>query len=528
MLSSSTRPDAGEREVFVAVVAPVGGPVDSTLTALRRSFEGHGYQVEDVRISALLDTAVATPSEDAATSRLWRLMNKGDAFRVRLSDDAACAYLASQAIARSREAATGSKRVHRPKHVNLIRSLKTAGEVKLLRSIYGERLIVIGVGASKRERRTELTRQLLAEPDVKEVESEVARLLARDEKDDADKYGQRASDAYRLSDAFVAAKRLNDAAVVERLVELILGQPFSTPDRDEYGMFHAWASKLRSSAAGRQVGAAIVDADGEIVVSGCNDVPRPGGGQYWPKDTDDARDFQLGHDANDRGKFGMARDVLQQLANAGWLSDEVVAQSPTDRARAALMSDGPLRASQMDDLIEYGRIVHAEMAALMTAARTGRPVRGCTLYTTTYPCHECARLIIAAGISRVVFIDPYLKSRAPELFEGMFDDETPGPVLVEAFQGVSPRLFARVFEMSNRAKDVEGTYAAWGEKELMVENEEIVDSIPYQEDAAGAYLAVRLAETAEEALEVAPSGTDMANGDAARDVVTSAPDPPSG
>jgi cytidine deaminase len=261
-------------------------------------------------------------------------------------------------------------------------------------------------------------------------------------------------------------------------------------------MFHAWAAKFRSSAAGRQVGAVIVDSDGEIVVVGCNDVPKPGGGQYWEGDDADRRDFQLRYDANDQGKHGMARDVLQRLAEAGWLREDYSHLSPNDRASTALTGDGPLRKSELDDLIEYGRIVHAEMAALITAARRGRAVRGGTIYTTTYPCHECARLIIAAGICRVCFIDPYVKSRAPSLFATMWNQLSGGDgVLVEPFEGISPRLFPRVFEMSNRSKSVEGAYEPWKEKRLLMGDEEIADSVPAQEDAAGAYLAARLAET---------------------------------
>lgn len=488
-------PDVGDREVFVAVVAPVGGPVDSTLTALQEAFANLGFQAEEVRISRLLETAVPTPPEDYDATRLRRLMNKGDSFRKRLGDEAGCAYLAAQAIARTRELATDDRTKHREQHVSLIRSLKTAEEVRVLRAIYGDRLVVVGVGASKEERREELIRLLKAEG-AKDVEAEAAYLLERDEKDNEDRYGQRSSEAFRLADAFVSAKTLLEVPVVHRLVDLLLGEPFKTPSRDEQGMFHAWAAKFRSSAAGRQVGAAIVDQDGEIVAVGCNDVPRPGGGQYWEGDHDDRRDFVLRHDANDRGKFGMARDVLQRLADSGWLLGPLAALGPEERAEQALAKNGPLRKSQLDDLIEYGRIVHAEMAALMTAARSGRSVRNCTLYTTTYPCHECARLIIAAGISRVCFIDPYVKSRAPELFDQMLhDSRSDAPVVVEPFQGISPRLFSRVFEMSNRTKDVRGSYEGWIHKRLVVIDEEISDSIPAHEDAAAAYLAARLDET---------------------------------
>ncbi|TGV73273.1 dCMP deaminase, partial [Mesorhizobium sp. M2D.F.Ca.ET.145.01.1.1] len=56
------------------------------------------------------------------------------------------------------------------------------------------------------------------------------------------------------------------------------------------------------------------------------------------------------------------------------------------------------------DALEYGRIVHAEMSALLDAARIGRPVRESVLFTTTFPCHMCAKHIVASGVSVVVFL----------------------------------------------------------------------------------------------------------------------------
>src|SRR5205823_8721516 len=61
--------------------------------------------------------------------------------------------------------------------------------------------------------------------------------------------------------------------------------------------------------------------------------------------------------------------------------------------------------SQIRNLIEFGRAVHAEMAALIDAARRGVSVAGCTMYVTTFPCHLCARHIVAAGIKRLVYIE---------------------------------------------------------------------------------------------------------------------------
>lgn len=106
-------------------------------------------------------------------------------------------------------------------------------------------------------------------------------------------------------------------------------------------------------------------------------------------------------------------------------------------------------------LIEFIRAVHAEMGALMDAASRGVPVRGCTMYITTFPCHECARNIIAAGIARVVYIEPYAKSLALELHSNAIQLDTDADadkIPFVPFLGVAPRNFSHIFAMPIRKK----------------------------------------------------------------------------
>src|SRR3974377_740241 len=61
-----------------------------------------------------------------------------------------------------------------------------------------------------------------------------------------------------------------------------------------------------------------------------------------------------------------------------------------------------LGASEFLNLIEFSRAVHAEMEAIISVARTGKAgLMGGTIFSTTFPCHNCARHIVAAGIKRV-------------------------------------------------------------------------------------------------------------------------------
>lgn len=55
-------------------------------------------------------------------------------------------------------------------------------------------------------------------------------------------------------------------------------------------------------------------------------------------------------------------------------------------------------------------VLHAETNAITKVARSTMSSDGATMYTTTSPCNECAKLIIQAGIKRVVFHEEYHSS----------------------------------------------------------------------------------------------------------------------
>ena len=52
-------------------------------------------------------------------------------------------------------------------------------------------------------------------------------------------------------------------------------------------------------------------------------------------------------------------------------------------------------------------VLHAEANAITKVAKSGNSSEGATLFVTASPCAECAKLIIQAGISRVVYRDAY-------------------------------------------------------------------------------------------------------------------------
>ena len=129
-----------------------------------------------------------------------------------------------------------------------------------------------------------------------------------------------------------------------------------------------------------------------------------------------------------------------------------------------------MQKSRIGDITEYGRVVHAEMDALLTCARNTTSTRGATLFCTTFPCHNCAKHIIASGINRVVYVEPYPKSKAEEFHQdsiSMGSVEQDNAVLFEAFVGVGPRVFFDLFSMQLSSgyrltrKNEEGQVIQW-------------------------------------------------------------------
>ena len=62
-------------------------------------------------------------------------------------------------------------------------------------------------------------------------------------------------------------------------------------------------------------------------------------------------------------------------------------------------------------------VLHAEANAITKVARTNNSSDGATLYITTSPCIECSKLIIQAGIKRVVFDELYTHTEGVDLLK---------------------------------------------------------------------------------------------------------------
>lgn len=455
-------------ELIFALVGAAGTRLDDLAEALKRQLAVFGYHAVDIRLSDLLVNFTGLTPQFGTTEfdRITYLQNSGNAFRERLSDGAALARAGIAEIRVKRTEVSGHPDRPAADHAYILRQLKHPAEVDLLRQVYADSFFLIA-GHSPRTKRLKDLGELLARKNSQpgqgeQFEGKASEVIAIDEKQEND-FGQDTRDTYPKADFFAnLALPLGETQVV-RFVDLLFGHPFRTPSPEEYAMYQASAVSLRSSDTNRQVGAAIVHLTQEggpkknvdVVAVGMNEVPRGGGGFFWDQDSPDHRDQALLLRDEDRAneiKISVLTELIEKMRQKGWL-EGVGEESPT-RLAGLLLPD--IRRTQFMKLSEFGRPVHAEMAALIDSARRGVAVNGLTMYVTTFPCHNCAKHIIAAGIRRVIYLEPYPKSRANLLHREEIDLESvdgiqqEGKVVFCAFSGIAPRQYCQLFSMSER------------------------------------------------------------------------------
>jgi cytidine deaminase len=393
-------------------------------------------------------------------------------------DPAALALIGIRAIKNARASITQDKNIPAQRHAFILRQLKRRHEVELLRKIYGRQFVLISAYASISDREKiiedRLRKSLSTRSKPHQISSNAKELIEKDA-EEASVYGQHLRDTFQMADVFINGLKKKDLdQTLTRFIEAFFGKNDIAPSKIEYGMYAAKSASLRSTDLSRQVGAAIFTQDGEIITQGCNEAPKAFGGTYWDLDQPDNRDVKLGHDPNEILKKEILRDLLDRLRDEELLSEKATKQGSTlnlikhltAKSKTMTQSDGALAGASILDLTEYGRIVHAEMCAICDAARLGKSIKGAILYCTTFPCHNCTKHILAAGISKVFYMEPYPKSKAGELHanEISIETESPDKVSFLPFLGISPQRYRDIFQKGRRKSD-SGSADTWYKNE---------------------------------------------------------------
>lgn len=448
------RSDGGE--LIIGLITTLGTDIRPVLQLIKDRLVQYRYETETIKISSeiISQFETDTPTFRSEHDRVAHYMDLGD--ELRTIDTKLLMKGVSSKIFEKREKKTSRdgngedyiEGMPRKGVAVIIDSIKHPDEVNFLRETYTTAFHLLAITADDDSRKRYLTENKGL------TEKEADELLQRDH-DESLEYGQKTGDAFQSADYFIhIPDSVNELkSKVFRLVDLIFGDPFITPTFEEYAMFMAYAASLRSADMSRQIGA-VVAKNNEILSMGVNDCPRFGGGPYWSQmidhefsDEPEGRDYMLGYDSNKIEQEKIISRILTSLE----IEDNKENQIKVKKAG-------------IGDLTEYGRVVHAEMEALLLCARNHINCRGASMYVTTFPCHNCAKHIIAAGIKDVYYIEPYPKSKAVQFYtkEISVTAGEENKVHFLPFSGVGPRRYMDLFAMSSnffekrRRKDENG------------------------------------------------------------------------
>lgn len=467
-------------ELVIALAGPIGCGISGVATALQERLKDRGYiDVVKIKLSEFLESAiqqnlVAAPSTDNAKSerynRYRRLQEAGKDLRRKSGNAAILAEFAAKQISMDRLDRNGNLKdqanspIVPSRIAYIIDQVKRPEEVTLLRALYRNLFYLAGVTRIYDKRET----ALIAEGIKK---NEVAELMEIDRMEDgAD--GQQLDKTLFLADYFIRNDSMAEdekLSKLKRFLNLVHGDQSVTPTEVESGMFAAYSASLRSACLSRQVGAAITAKSGEVIATGCNDVPMAGGGLY--SHSSGSADMRCIHKEGRQCFNDLYKRNLQ--GEVGRIIDRVLGEEENNLEnggkpitlnanRRRKMLDAIYKETRIKDLIEFSRSVHAEMDAIVSIARIGGTgLAGATLFTTTFPCHNCARHIVASGIRKVFYVEPYEKSLAKELHDDSIAFEIEESRDTEAdrveflhFEGVAPRQFHNLFRAVGRKNDV--------------------------------------------------------------------------
>lgn len=444
-------------ELVIGLVGAVGSRLGQLSDIVQNLLEQQfNYQVEIIRVSKdILAEFYPYTQNGSAFDRIHHYMDKGNELRRDYQTDFLALQIVKKIYQRRQiwQQQNPEQDIQQRRVAYIVDSLKHESEIQALRQIYGNGFFQLSLYEAKSAR----THALVTKYGMSENKAKI--LIERDE-GEANSYGQHTSEAFHLADYFLKFEhnqnQLRESCL--RFLKLIFKNPYITPTFNEFAAYMSFSASLRSADLSRQVGA-VVAKDETILAIGSNDVPKFRGGTYWPyfneetgavEDVPNGRDYMRGYDVNTQEKQGIIQDLLGKIEN-------VIEREMPDERRALVKTEieAILKQSKIKNILEYGRVVHAEMDALLSCSRSNISTVGATLFVTTFPCHNCAKHILAAGIEKVVFVEPYPKSLALHLHHESItqrweqqESEIHNKLIFEPFVGVGARSFMNLFSLS--------------------------------------------------------------------------------
>lgn len=437
-------------ELIIALCGPIGTGIHRVGELLKATIEEkYAYECNIISLSSFIKE-YGDNCNDVGTKSAYEyktlLIDEGNKLREK-HGAAILAELAINRIAVDRNSVQNiqpgneDKAIHEPQRkCYIIDSLKNQAELDILKLVYRDIVYVFGVYSPDNVRNKSMT-------DSQMSNKEISDLFERDA-DEHLKHGQMVKQIFNQADFFLRIDSNLDADITSRLIRylnLMFGHDIVTPTADENAMYLAVSAAGNSACLSRQVGAAITDKNGEIISVGWNDVPKYGGNLYQSVNSDrpGAHDFRCaniegGKCFNDERKELITNELVKDLIKGG-----AIEETQKEKVKAVIGK------SKIRDIIEFSRAIHAEMHAIIIGSQlAGEKLKNGRLYCTTYPCHNCARHIIVAGIKEVYYIEPYSKSLAITLHsDALTESDEKNKVAIKMFDGVAPSRYLELFKL---------------------------------------------------------------------------------
>ncbi len=466
-------------ELIIGLCGPIGTDINYISKCLREILEdSFGYVCIDIKLSDFIKKKFEIIELERTFEYYNDLIEKGNILRKDHGNDI-LAKIAIHQITKDRQknSITSEDLVKSKRVCYIVNSIKNFEEYKILKLVYQNIFYFIGVFSPLDIRRKNLKDKGINNPDIEK--------LIEIDSEQSFSHGQKVTKTFTASDYFLRVEDSHEQLVktkIERFLDLIFGTNVITPNYHETAMYLASSSSANSACLSRQVGASITNSKGDVISVGWNDVPKFGGNLYNSSDdlSNDHRCINKkgGKCFNDEEKDFLTNVIVEEL-----ITSEIVAIDKKQELFKKLRDD-----SRIKDLIEFSRAVHAEMHAIINATqKSGSEIVGGRLYCTTYPCHNCARHIVASGITEIYYIEPYKKSLALKLHDDSIteNENEKDRVKILMYDGVSPIRYIDLFKMSDTdSRKKNGSKLMTKKKEASPRKSISLDAIPYLEQKA--------------------------------------------
>lgn len=282
-----------------------------------------------------------------------------------------------------------------------IDGIRNLGEVSRLREIFGYRFTLFSILSSLDARWSRikskytdenLTRNDFEDDDLRDRNEETA-------------YGQQVELCLDKADILVNNQESVSLSDFQKKIldyaDLVLGTRRRSATQTEILMSMAFASSHSSKCLKRHVGAIVVDTRGQVVGVGYNENPLGTN----PCVEEETYDHKCYRDIIRNAHF---EDLAARGARCPKCGEPLTHKAgPPWRCEACAKAGSKTNLESFffpDRAMSWCTAVHAEVSAILAAAE--RP-RGGTLYTTTFPCFQCAEKITQAGIKAIYYSEAY-------------------------------------------------------------------------------------------------------------------------